>query len=57
MTMYYTRSQEERKAQVWMVRWGEKGFSCKECRLAGGNTTRENEECMERTCDFVIVLS
>ena len=36
---------------------GEKGFSCKGGRLAGGNATRERKECAERTCEGVIVLT
>ena len=47
----------ERKAEVRLVRWGEKGFSYQRGRLAGGNATRERKECVERTCEGVIVLT
>ena len=36
---------------------GEKGCSCKRGRLAGGNATHERKECVERTCEGVIVLT
>ena len=40
-----------------MVRWGEKGVSYQGGRLAGGNATRKRKECVERTCESVIVLT
>ena len=40
-----------------MVRWGEKGDSYQGGRLAGGNATRERKECVERTCEGVIVMT
>ena len=47
----------ERNAQVRLVRWGEKYFSCQGFRLAVGNVTRERKEYVERTCDGVIELT
>ena len=40
-----------------MVRWGEKGVSYQRSRLAGDNATHKRKECMERTCEGVIVLT
>ena len=40
-----------------MVRWGENGVSYQGGRLAVGNATRERKECVERTCEGVIVLT
>ena len=36
---------------------GEKGFSCKGGKLAGGNATRKRKVFVERTCEDVIVLT
>ena len=40
-----------------MVRWGKKGVSYHGGRLVEGNATRERKECVERTCEGVIVLT
>ena len=48
------------KGQVlvgWLDEWGEKGISGQGGRLAGDNATREREECVERTCQSLIVLT
>ena len=40
-----------------MIRCGEKGVSYQVGRLTRGNANRERKECVQRTCEGVIVLT